>query len=165
MARAEELGTGQSLEFLQQVDAINLRRRDRMVQLTVEALGGAVEGRRVAALGLAFKPDSDDVRDSPALDVAANLHRMGALVTAYDPEANHTAARVHPELSYVDSLDEAIAGAEVVVVLTEWKEFRDLTAGHARELTADTVILDGRNCLDRDAWRAAGWTYASLGRP
>lgn len=161
-ARADELGVGTSLAFLGEVDAINLRRRDRMVELAKEALGGSVKGKRVAVFGLAFKPDSDDVRDSPALDVAARLLGDGATVVVTDPEAIPTARRQHPELTYVETPEEAAKGADVVLVLTEWKLFRDLDPASLD--TSAKVILDGRNCLDRDRWRSAGWTYRSLGR-
>jgi len=163
-ARGEELGLGHSLAFLGEVDAINLRRRERMVALTHESLGGSVTGKKIAVLGLAFKPDSDDVRDSPALDVAARLLLDGAEVVVTDPEANHTAARVHPELTFVDSEIEAIRGADAVLVLTEWKQYRALTPDQLQD-AAGRIILDGRNCLDPELWRGAGWTYRSLGRP
>lgn len=165
MARGEELGVGESLGFLREVDAINLRRRDRMVQLAVDALGGDVKGKRVAVLGLAFKPDSDDVRDSPSLDVASRLHDMGADVTATDPEAIETSRRLHPTLNYVATPQEAVAGAEVVLLLTEWREYRELDPAHIADLVDGLSILDGRNVLDPAAWRSAGWAYASLGRP
>ncbi|WIJ44237.1 UDP-glucose dehydrogenase family protein [Curtobacterium citreum] len=163
-ARADELGVGESLAFLADVDAINLRRRAHVVTLAGELLGGSLAGRRVAVLGLAFKPNSDDVRDSPALDIAARLTELGATVAAYDPAANHTAARVHPELSYVDSAVEALRDAELVLVLTEWSEFRELDPTAVAELVAAPVVLDGRNCLDRDAWTAAGFTVRGMGR-
>lgn len=161
-ARADELGIGESLAFLGEVDAINLRRRDRMVELTAEAVGGDLKGKRVAVLGLAFKPDSDDVRDSPSLDVASRLLAAGATVVATDPEAIPTAKRQHPELDYVATPEEAAKDADVVIVLTEWKLYRDLDP--ASLPVAAKVILDGRNCLDRERWRSAGWTYRSLGR-
>jgi UDPglucose 6-dehydrogenase len=163
-ARGEELGLGSSLAFLGEVDAINLRRRDRMVELTREELGGSLTGKKVAVLGLAFKPDSDDVRDSPSLDVAARLLAEGAIVTVTDPEAIDTARRVHPELSYVDTVAEATEGADAVLVLTEWKQYRALTPADLGGVAAQ-LILDGRNCLDSAVWRGAGWTYRSLGRP
>ncbi|TAL45832.1 MAG: UDP-glucose/GDP-mannose dehydrogenase family protein [Salinibacterium sp.] len=163
-ARGEELGLGASLDFLGEVDAINLRRRDRMVELTREALGGTVAGKRIAVLGLAFKPDSDDVRDSPSLDVASRLHKEGAVVLVTDPEAIETARRQHPELSYVPTVGEAVAGADVVLVLTEWKLYRDLAPAEF-EAASGRIILDGRNCLDPTRWRSAGWVYRSLGRP
>jgi UDPglucose 6-dehydrogenase len=162
-ARGEELGLGQSLAFLGEVDAINLRRRDKMVQLATEAVGGDLTGKRVAVLGLAFKPDSDDVRDSPSLDVAARLLAGGATVVATDPEANETARRQHPELNYVATAAEAARDADVVLVLTEWKHYRELEPSDLQ--TKAKVILDGRNCLDREKWRSAGWLYRSLGRP
>ncbi|UBQ01502.1 UDP-glucose dehydrogenase family protein [Curtobacterium sp. TXMA1] len=163
-ARADELGVGRSLGFLAEVDAINLRRRAHVVTLAGELLGGAVEGRRVAVLGLAFKPNSDDVRDSPALDIAARLVELGATVRAYDPAANRTAARVRPEVGTVDSAAEALRDADLVLVLTEWAEFRELDPRDVAELVAAPVVLDGRNCLDRDAWTAAGFTVRGMGR-
>lgn len=165
MARADELGVGQSVAFLHEVDAINLRRRERVVQLAVEALGGEVTGKRIAVLGLAFKPDSDDVRDSPALDVAARLEELGAEVIATDPEAVETARRVRPRLHYTHSVDEALAGADIVLVLTEWSQYRELDPTTVGEAVAGRLIVDGRNCLDPAAWRAAGWDYRSPGRP
>jgi UDPglucose 6-dehydrogenase len=162
-ARADELGVGSSLAFLGEVDAINLRRRDRMVDLAREALGGTVEGKRIAILGLAFKPNSDDVRDSPALDVAARLSAEGAVVVATDPEAIHTSRALYPDLEYVASPEEAAKGADAVLVLTEWKQYRDLEPESLG--VASTIILDGRNCLPRELWEDAGWLYRSLGRP
>lgn len=163
-ARATELGVGESLAFLADVDAINLRRRAHVVDLAARALGGDVRGKRVAVLGLAFKPNSDDVRDSPSLDIAARLLELGAEVAAYDPEAVPTARRVHPELDYVDSAEAALTGADLVLVLTEWNEFRALDAATVAGLVASPVVIDGRNCLDRDAWRAAGFAYHGMGR-
>mgnify|MGYP004531770661 CR=1 FL=1 len=162
-ARATELGVGESVKFLTEVDEINLRRRSRVVDLATEALGGDVTGRRIAILGLAFKPNSDDIRDSPALDIASRLHELGAEVRATDPEASANAARRHPDLTYT-STTEALTGAELVIVLTEWNEFRSLDPAEVASLVSSTVVIDGRNCLDRDAWRAAGWTYTGLGR-
>jgi UDPglucose 6-dehydrogenase len=162
-ARGEELGLGESLAFLGEVDAINLRRRDRMVELTRETLGGSLEGKRVAVLGLAFKPDSDDVRDSPSLDVAKRLQDAGAIVLATDPEAIETSRRQHPELTYVATAEEAATDADAILVLTEWKHYRELDP--AGLSVAGKIVLDGRNCLDPDVWRSAGWTYRSLGRP
>lgn len=164
-ARAEELGRGESVAFLKEVDSINLRRRQRVVDIAVEELGGSAYQKRVAVLGLAFKPDSDDVRDSPALDVAVLLNGLGARVLAYDPEANANAKRLHPQLHFAASAEEAVADADLVVVVTEWKEFRALTPEQLAPLVAAKVIVDGRNCLDATAWREAGWTYRGLGRP
>ncbi|MDN4646993.1 UDP-glucose dehydrogenase family protein [Curtobacterium sp. PsM8] len=163
-ARADELGVGESLAFLADIDAINLRRRTHVVELATQALGGDVAGKRVAVLGLAFKPNSDDVRDSPSLDIAARLRELGAEVAAYDPEAIGTARRLHPELDYVESATEAVTGADIVLVLTEWNEFRELDATTVAAAVANPVVIDGRNCLDRDAWRAAGFAYHGMGR-
>ncbi len=165
MARADELGVGESLNFLRDVDAINLRRRQRVIELAIEAVGGDVTGKRVAVLGLAFKPDSDDVRDSPALDVATRLRELGAIVSATDPEAIETSRRVHPELDYVATADEAAREADVVILLTEWAQFRELDPEVLGALVANRSIIDGRNVLDPVRWRAAGWAYRGLGRP
>jgi len=165
-ARAEELGRGESVGFLREVDEINLRRRDRAVQLVVDGLGGSAFEKRVTVLGAAFKPHSDDIRDSPALDVAVRLRGLGADVTVTDPEAIENARRIHPQLSYVADRDEALRGADAVIVVTEWDEYRrQLDPAHAATLTAGRIVVDGRNCLDPVAWRAAGWTYFGMGRP
>lgn len=165
MARAEELGVDQALTFLREVDAINLRRRGRMVELATEVLGGDVAGKRIAVLGLAFKPDSDDVRDSPALEVAAKLAELGAIVTATDPEAIETSRRLRPELNYVSTAEDAAVGADAVLLLTEWTQYRELDPATLRSLVSVPAILDGRNCLDPALWRAAGFSYRALGRP
>ncbi len=165
MARAGELGADEALTFLQEVDKINLRRRARMVELTREVCGGDFIGARVAVLGAAFKPDSDDVRDSPALDVAAILSERGALVVVTDPEAIPTASKLRPDLTYVTTPEEAAEDADVVLLLTEWKQYRDLDPHTFGRLVAHKRILDGRNALDPVAWRADGWTYRALGRP
>lgn len=165
MARADELGVGDALEFLRDVDAINLRRRERVVQIVVEAVGGSIAGARVAVLGLAFKPDSDDVRDSPALDVASRLRALGAEVRATDPEAIETSRRIVPDLTYVADVDDAVRDADVVVLVTEWRRYRDLTPDDLGPLVAGRTIIDGRNVLDPATWRAAGWDYRGLGRP
>lgn len=162
-ARAEELGRGASVTFLKEVDAINLRQRDRVVELLVDAMGGSAYKKKVAVLGLAFKPNSDDIRDSPALDVAVRLHGLGAAVVATDPEAVPNSRAKHPQLSFGDT-DEALAGAEAIVVLTEWKEYTALSPEHAASLTSARVIVDGRNCLNPQEWRDAGWRYIGLGR-
>ena len=164
-ARAEELGRGESVAFLKEVDKINLRRRDRVVDLVVDALDGKPFGKRVAVLGLAFKPFSDDIRDSPALDVAVRLHGLGAAVTATDPEAIPNARRMHPQLTFAETLGGALSDAEVVVLVTEWSEFRHLLPADVEPFTSGRTIIDGRNALDPVAWRAAGWTYVGLGRP
>jgi UDPglucose 6-dehydrogenase len=165
MARAEELGVDQALGFLGEVDSINMRRRERMVDLAKEVCGGSVAGMRIAVLGLAFKPDSDDVRDSPALDVAARLAELGADVVATDPEAVETSRRVRPTLNYVATATEAATGADAVLLLTEWKQYRELDPEELGEIVASRTILDGRNCLVPSEWRDAGWTYRALGRP
>ena len=162
---ATELGAGGAVSFLGEMDAINKRRRTRMVELARELAGGSLEGRNVGILGLAFKPDSDDIRDSPALDVATGLHRLGARVTAYDPAAMDLARRAHPELEYADSVLSAATDADVLLVLTEWPEFRQADPEVIGKAVARRNIADGRHLLDPALWRTAGWTYRALGRP
>jgi UDPglucose 6-dehydrogenase len=164
MARAGELGVDQTLAFLREVDAINMRRRVRMVDLAREECGGSIGGRRIAVLGAAFKPDSDDVRDSPALSVAAQMALQGANVVVTDPKAIGNAQRKWPDLSFEQDVDVALRGAELVLVLTEWPEYRALDPERVGQIVRDRRVLDGRNCLDPAKWRAAGWTYRALGR-
>ncbi|MFF7182643.1 nucleotide sugar dehydrogenase [Streptomyces sp. NPDC008121] len=167
MARAGELGADQALTFLREIDSINMRRRGQMVEMTRDALGdGSFLGKRVAVLGATFKPDSDDVRDSPALNVAGQIHLQGGQVTVYDPKGMDNARRLFPTLGYADSALEAVQGADVVLHLTEWREFRDaLDPAELGEVVASRVILDGRNALDANRWREAGWAYRAMGRP
>ena len=162
-ARSRELGL-ESLDFLADVDAVNLRRRDRVVELAGELLG-EVRGARVAVLGVAFKPDSDDVRDSPALDVARRLHAAGADVVVHDPEANETAARLAPDLTYVGDVPTALRDAELVLVLTEWTQFKALRPADVAALVSRRRIVDARNVFDPAEWREAGFEFRGLGRP
>ncbi|MEV7614052.1 UDP-glucose/GDP-mannose dehydrogenase family protein [Streptomyces sp. NPDC089799] len=165
MARAGELGADQALTFLREVDSINMRRRGHMVELAREAVGGSFLGKRVAVLGATFKPDSDDVRDSPALNVAGQVHLQGGQVTVYDPKGMDNARQVFPTLAYAASAAAAVAGADVVLHLTEWREFRELDPAELAGTVSVPLILDGRNALDAERWRAAGWTYRAMGRP
>ncbi|MEH6375174.1 UDP-glucose/GDP-mannose dehydrogenase family protein [Streptomyces sp. KLMMK] len=165
MARAGELGVDQALTFLREVDSINMRRRAHMVELAREAVGGSFLGQRVAVLGAAFKPDSDDVRDSPALNVAGQIHLQGGQVTVYDPKGMENARRLFPTLAYAESALEACRGARVVLHLTEWGEFRELDPSEIAAVASDHHIIDGRNALDAAAWRNAGWTFRAMGRP
>ena len=165
MARAGELGVDQALSFLREVDAINQRRRSRMVDLAREALDDSLVGRRVGVLGAAFKPNSDDIRDSPALDVASRIALAGATVTVYDPAALDNARRDYPGLHYAESAVDAARDADVVLHLTEWREFRDMDPDVLGDVVARRYIVDGRNALDPARWRAAGWHYRALGRP
>ena len=151
--------------LLGEVDAINLRRRARMVDLALELAGGSLEGRAVGVLGCSFKPNSDDIRDSPALDVAGTVHGLGARVTVYDPAAMDQARRVHPELEYAGSMLAAAADADVLLLLTEWREFAEADPEVLGKVVAQRNIADGRNVLDGERWRAAGWRYRALGRP
>ncbi|WP_342037783.1 MULTISPECIES: UDP-glucose dehydrogenase family protein [Brevibacterium] len=165
MARAGELGADQAVAFLKEIDSINMRRRVRMVDIAREALGGSFIGKKVTILGAAFKPDSDDVRDSPALAVARLIGTQGGVVTVTDPEAVANASRAFPELTFVTDTTEALTGADAVLLLTEWKEYRDLDPTAVAGLVSGRVLVDGRNVLDPQQWRAAGWTYRALGRP
>lgn len=166
MARAGELGVDQALTFLREIDSINMRRRGQMVEMAREVLGGSsFLGARVAVLGATFKPDSDDVRDSPALNVAGQIHLQGGQVTVYDPKGMENARRLFPTLGYADTALDAVRGADVVLHLTEWREFRELDPAELAAVVSSPVILDGRNALDSERWRAAGWTYRAMGRP
>ncbi len=165
MARAGELGADQAVAFLKEIDSINMRRRVRMVDIARDALGGSFIGKRVTILGAAFKPDSDDVRDSPALAVARLIGTQGGVVTVTDPEAVANASRAFPELSFVTDTTEALTAADAVLLLTEWQEYRDLDPEVVGGLVAGQVLVDGRNVLDPHTWRSAGWTYRALGRP
>ncbi|WP_353809039.1 UDP-glucose dehydrogenase family protein [Agromyces sp. SYSU T00194] len=164
-ARAEELGRGQSVAFLKEVDAINLRRRQRVVDLAVGALDGEIHHSKIAVLGVTFKPDSDDVRDSPALDVAVQLKGLGARVVATDPQGIENARARHPQLEYAVSTDDALRDADLVVLVTEWTQYRELDPVAVAGLVATPTVIDGRNVLSPEAWRAAGFAYHGMGRP
>ncbi|NYJ30995.1 UDP-glucose dehydrogenase family protein [Galbitalea soli] len=164
MHRSGELGAHSAVSLMQQVDEINMAQRQRVIDLTLEALGGSVLNRRIGILGAAFKPDTDDVRDSPALNVAAALHLRGAQVIVFDPEAGTTAKKIFPTLGYADSTDEAVTNADVVLVLTEWPEFVSADPVRLLGLAQGASVIDARNCIDRAAWEQAGWTVRSLGR-
>jgi UDPglucose 6-dehydrogenase len=164
-ARGQELGLGRSLGFLREVDEINMRRRQRAVDVARELVGGSFLGRRVAVLGAAFKPDSDDIRDSPSLSVAAAIHLQGAHVCVHDREAMDNARSAYPSLEYALEPAKACEGADVVLHLTEWKQYRDLDPAALAAVTKSPLVLDARNALDRKRWQAAGWTVRALGRP
>ncbi len=171
-ARAQELGVGEALRFLHEVDLINQRRRARVLHLAAELLGRPfgpagpdLAGTRIAVLGATFKPNSDDVRDSPALAVTKALHKTGATVTVYDPQGTDNARRELPTVTYVSSLNEAVRDADLVCVLTEWEEFRHADPEKLGELVSARRVIDGRNCLDPAVWSAAGWEYRGMGRP
>jgi UDPglucose 6-dehydrogenase len=164
-ARAAELGVGEAVSFLRDVDAINTRRRARVVDLAREAAGGRLRGRRVGVLGVAFKPGSDDIRDSPALEVAVRIHDLGARVTVFDPEAMDRARHAHPGLDYAGSALGAARDADVVLVLTEWPEIRATDPEVLAKTVARRVIVDARHALDPALWRGCGWDYRAPGRP
>lgn len=165
MARAGELGADQALTFLREVDDINVRRRMRVVELARTLVGGSLLGKRITVLGAAFKPNSDDVRDSPALSIAAQLQLQGADVTVTDPEAIEGAQRRFPELMYEADLPTAMQKADALLLLTEWDEYKAITPEAAGKLVNAKNLLDGRNVMDPAAWRAAGWNYKGIGRP
>lgn len=165
MARAGELGADQALTFLREVDDINLRRRIRVVELTRQLVGGSLLGKRITVLGVAFKPNSDDVRDSPALSIAAQLQLQGADVTVTDPEALPNARGRFPELNYEPDFGTAVTKANALLILTEWDQYRSLDPAELAGQVASKNILDGRNVLDPVQWRAAGWSYQGIGRP
>jgi UDPglucose 6-dehydrogenase len=163
MARAEELGAQQALEFLKEIDSINLRARQRIIELVRKDLADDLTGKKVAILGAAFKPDSDDVRDSPALDIAAQLQAAGAIVTVHDPKAIANAQKRFPALKFAESIEATFTDAEIVLHLTEWKIYRDLDPTKMKSLVKNPIMIDGRNALDRSAWRKAGWKFRALG--
>jgi UDPglucose 6-dehydrogenase len=164
MARAGELGADQALEFLREIDSINLRARQRVIELVRKDLSDNLAGKKITVLGAAFKPDSDDVRDSPALDIAAQIAAAGAIVTIHDPKAIAPAKKRFPALGFSEDIEGALKGAELVLHLTEWKVYRELDPAKMAKLVANPIIIDGRNALDREAWVAAGWKFRALGR-
>ena len=165
MARAGELGADEAVAFLREVDQINLRRRAHTVDLAREVLGGGFRDRRITVLGATFKPDSDDVRDSPSLDVAVAMSNAGADVVVHDPKGLANAERVYPHMTYEADLPTALTGAELVVLGTEWREYRELDPAILDGVVAGKHVIDARNALDPERWRAAGWSYRALGRP
>ncbi len=164
MARAEELGAQQALEFLREIDAINMRARARVIDVVRSMLSADLTHYKIAVLGAAFKPESDDVRDSPALDIAAQLHAAGAVVTVHDPKAMTPARKRFPSLNFAQSAQDCVSGADIVLHLTEWREYREIDPVHFRSLVKTPLIIDGRNALDRKKWVSAGWTFHALGR-
>lgn len=165
MARAEELGAKEALEFLSDIDAINLRARLRMIEVAVNELTGEVQGKKVFVLGAAFKPDSDDVRDSPALDIADGLARLGARVVVHDPKAIENAKRRFPNLTFTMDIRDGARDSDLIMHLTEWREYRDIAISELGALVHNRVIIDGRNSLDPELWRKSGWKYLAPGRP
>jgi UDPglucose 6-dehydrogenase len=164
MARAEELGAKQALEFLREIDAINLRARLRVIDVVRSELSQELTGYKIAVLGATFKPDSDDVRDSPALDIAAQLNAAGAHVVVHDPKGIEPARKRFPNLEYAESINDAVKDSDLVLHLTEWKEYRQIDPVKIASLVKNKTIIDGRNMLDRDLWRKAGWKFRALGR-
>ena len=164
MARSEELGAKQSLEFLREIDSINLRARARVIDLVRVDLGQDLKGKKIAVLGAAFKPDSDDVRDSPALDIAVQLSQAGAGVRVHDPKAIEPARARFAQLDFSENIEGCIAGADVILHLTEWKIYREINPSAIKSQVNQAIIIDGRNALDKDLWVKAGWKFRALGR-
>lgn len=164
MARAEELGAKQALEFLREIDAINLRARQRVIDVVRSDLSEDLTQYKIAVLGATFKPDSDDVRDSPALDIAVQLHAAGARVVIHDPKGIEPARRRFPNLTFAHNVQECVKDSDLILHLTEWKEYRELNPTVIGDLVKGKIIIDGRNALDRDLWRKAGWKFHALGR-
>lgn len=164
MARAEELGASQAVEFLKEIDAINLRARQRIIELVRKDLSDNLQGKKVAILGAAFKPDSDDVRDSPALDIAAQIQAAGAIVTVHDPKAIANAQKRFPGLNFADDVNTTLKDAEIVLHLTEWKIYREIDPVKVKSIVKNPIVIDGRNALDRELWKSAGWKFRALGR-
>jgi UDPglucose 6-dehydrogenase len=164
MARAEELGAKQALEFLREIDAINLRARQRVIDVVRGELSEDLTQYKIAVLGATFKPDSDDVRDSPALDIAAQLQAAGAIVVVHDPQGIEPARKRFPNLQYQEVVTDALKDADLILHLTEWKEYRQIDPAAIASLVKSKIIIDGRNMLDRTMWRNAGWKFHALGR-
>ena len=164
MARAEELGAKQALEFLREIDAINLRARQRVIDVVRGELSEDLTKYKIAVLGATFKPDSDDVRDSPALDIAVQLHAAGAEFFIHDPQGIEPARKRFPNLDYAPVINDAIKDADLILHLTEWKEYRQIDPAAISSIVRSKIIIDGRNMLDRTLWRNAGWKFHALGR-
>lgn len=164
MARAEELGASQAVKFLKEIDAINLRARQRIIELVRKDLSDDLQGKKVAILGAAFKPDSDDVRDSPALDIAAQIQAAGATVTVHDPKAIANAQKRFPALNFADDVNTTLKDAEIVLHLTEWRIYREIDPVKVKSIVKTPIVIDGRNALDRELWQSAGWKFRALGR-
>ena len=164
MARAEELGAKQALEFLREIDAINLRARQRVIDVVRGELSEDLSQYKIAVLGATFKPDSDDVRDSPALDIAAQLHAAGAEIVIHDPQGIEPARKRFPTLKYAEDVNDAVKNADLILHLTEWKEYRQIDPAALGSLVKSKIVIDGRNMLDRTLWRNAGWKFHALGR-
>ena len=162
---ADTLGVNSLTSLLATVDAINQGRRNRVVEIARDAVGGSLAGTRVAVLGVAFKPYSDDIRDSPSLDVCSQLAVEGAFVTAHDPAAAGNAARKYPRLRYADSVSEAAHDAELVLHLTEWPDYQAIDPAALVRTVTRPVLIDARCALNAAQWRNAGWTVHVLGRP
>ncbi|MEU1852531.1 UDP-glucose/GDP-mannose dehydrogenase family protein [Streptomyces sp. NPDC019990] len=164
-ARAEQLGLGESVAFLREIDAVNTRQRRHTVDLAERLVGGSFADRCVAVLGAAFKPRSDDVRDSPALAVADAIHRRGARVRIHDPEAIDNARAAYPALQFALDVTKACEQADVVLHVTEWPQYRELDPVALASVVRTPAIVDARHTLDPETWRAAGWALRAPGRP
>jgi UDPglucose 6-dehydrogenase len=163
MARANELGVGHAVAFLSEVEAINLRRRARVLEIAQEELGD-LTSRRVAILGAAFKPETDDIRDSPAIAVAEQFWMAGAHVVIHDPKALNNVRRAFPQIETQPTVELALSNADLVVVATEWNEYREANPAELAKLVANRLVIDGRNTLDANLWQQSSWQIIALGR-
>ena len=164
-ARAGELGVGDALAFLAEVDRVNDTMRAGVIRTVRELLGEHTSAATVTVLGAAFKPDSDDMRNSPALDLAVELSGMVERVVVHDPAAGPILAkRTNRPYEVAASAQSALEGTDLVIIGTEWREYRDLDPAQAAGLVRTCYVIDGRNCLDAQAWKAAGWSYRGIGR-
>ncbi|MCA1222023.1 UDP-glucose dehydrogenase family protein [Streptomyces sp. 8L] len=164
IARAEEIDAAEAVGILRETDAVNARRRRRVVDIAREELGTDLRGKRITVWGAAFKPGTDDIRDSPALAVAQTLHELGATVTVTDPMAVDNARKLHPELDYTEDPIAAVDGADLLLHLTEWPAFAGIDPVLGGGRAGSRQVIDARGTLDAGLWREAGWVCRSLGQ-
>ncbi|MFE9381117.1 UDP-glucose dehydrogenase family protein [Streptomyces sp. NPDC006855] len=163
IARADELDAEDAVGILREADAVNSRRRQHVIDLTHQELGPDLRGKRITVWGAAFKPETDDIRDSPALAVAQKLHDLGAYVTVTDPQALDNARKLHPELDYVENPIAAVEDADLLLHLTEWHQFSNIDPKRLATRTNNPKVIDARGTLNTDQWREAGWITRALG--
>jgi UDPglucose 6-dehydrogenase len=155
---------GQELEIIESVIRVNDRQRERMVEKIVDALDGDIDGRTIGVLGLSFKPETDDMREAPALGIIRGLEKRGARVRAYDPQAMGEALKLLPDLVTCDNAYEACSEADALVLVTEWNQFRMLDLARIKSLLRQPVIVDLRNIYEPGPMREAGFRYFCVGR-
>ena len=155
---------GAALRIVETVVAVNDARKRAMARKVIDALGGSVRGKKIALLGLAFKPNTDDMRDAPSLAIVASLAGDGAQVHAYDPESMEQARPLMPEVTFHDNAYSALEGADALAIVTEWDAFRALDLDRVRSLLKQPIIVDLRNVYRPGDVRKRGFTYVSVGR-